>query len=107
MADRSADAASRALFGSQSGVPGRRSAQDSGSLSKRDLDQLRSREAAVKAQAEKTAKLRALRLAKEAEDAERAREAADAARSKTKAAAAVRKRARPAGTAAQVVPSED
>jgi len=62
------DEAKRALFGPPAGAPGRRPAQDPAKNSKRDQDLIKNRKAAEQAQAAKTAKLRALRLAKESED---------------------------------------
>jgi hypothetical protein len=62
------DEAKRALFGTPASAPGQRPAQNPDKGSKRDHDLLKNRKAAEQAQSAKTAKLRALRLAKESED---------------------------------------
>ena len=83
MSDSHIKMANKVLFGSAAGTTAGRSTRDAEGLSKRDIEQIKTREAAVKAEAEKTARLRALRLAKEAEDAARAEEARRAKASST------------------------
>ncbi len=89
MSDSRIKMANQVLFGSAAGTTLGRSARDAEKMSKRDREQINMREAAMKAEADKTARLRALRLAKEAEDAARAEEARQA-----KASSATRRSAK-------------